>query len=222
MNPNTIRILFLKDLFLSRRPLFTYFVIGLVASALACQPQATIAYVGFILVITVAIGAGFHLIGTLLLAETMTQTRLFVMSLPISLLDYSIGKIAVILTTYLIPWTAMFVILTIAAYVMGQQGNVAILPTIFLFLLGSFTLQLVAAVISNSVGWTIGVTVACNICLNVFIVKLFADPEVSALSKSNVLSWPNSVLQIIAVELLIIGLALVLAFLFQTRQRDLV
>ncbi len=222
MNLKAIRILFLKDLFLSRRHLFAYFVGGLAASALACTPNATLAFVGFILVITVAIAAGIHLIGTLMLAETTDQTRLFVMSLPISLLDYSIGKISVVLTTYLIPWTAMFTCLIIATFVMGKQGNVAVLPTIFLYLLCAFMLQLVTAVVSESVGWTICVMVGCNVGMNVFLMQLFANAEVVEVVKSDVLSWPSIVLQIIGVELLIITVALATAFLFQTRKRDLI
>lgn len=222
MNLQAIRILFLKDLFLSRRYLFAYFAAGCVASGIACMPQATLSFVGFILVMTVAIASGIHLIGTLLLAETTDQTRLFVMSLPISLLDFSIGKISVVLTTYLIPWTAMFASLVIATFVMGKQGNVAVLPAIFLFLLVGFTLQLVTAVISESVGWTICVMVGCNVALNVFLMQLFAIPEVSEVVKSDILSWPNIVLQIIAVELLIVIAALMMAFVFQTRKRDLV
>jgi len=76
VNLQAIRILFLKDLFLSRRQLSGYFVAGLAASAVACLPDATASFVGFILVITVAIASGIHLIGTLMLAETTDQTRL--------------------------------------------------------------------------------------------------------------------------------------------------
>ena len=222
MNLQAIRILILKDLFLSRRPLFAYFVAGLASSAVACLPEPTLAFVGFILVITVAIAAGIHLIGTLLLAETTDQTRLFVMSLPISLLDYSIGKISVVLTTYLIPWTAMFACLTMATFVLDKQGVVVILPAIFLYLLSAFMLQLVTAVVSESVGFTICVMVGCNVGLNVFMMKLFANSEITAATKSDVLIWPNIVVQIVAVELVIIAVSLGLAFVFQTRQRDLV
>ena len=222
MNLQAIRILFLKDLFLSRRHLFAYFVAGLAASALACTSNTTLAYVGFVLVLTVAIAAGIHMIGTLMLAETTEQTKLFVMSFPISLLDYSIGKISVVLTTYLIPWTAMFGCLVVATFVMGKQGNVVVLPPIFFFLLCGFMLQLLTAVVSESVGWTICVMVSCNVCLNIFLMKLFADPEVAEVVKSDVLTWPAFVVQIIAVELLLIAASLVIAFLFQTRKRDLV
>lgn len=222
MNLQAIRILFLKDLFLSRRQLFAYFAAGMAASALVCVPNSTITFLGFILVLTVAIAAGIHLIGTLMLAETTDQTRLFVMSLPISLLDYSIGKISVVLTTYLIPWTSMFACLVIATFTLGKQGNVAVLPAIFLFMLCGFMLQLMTAVITESVGWTICVMVGCNVFFNVFLMQLFADTEVSEVVKSDILTWPKLVLQMVGVELLIIAVALVTAFLFQTRKRDLV
>lgn len=222
MNLQAVRILFLKDLFLSRRQLFAYFVAGLAASALTCAPQSTLSFVGFILVITVAIAAGIHLIGSLMLAETTDQTRLFVMSLPVSLLDYSIGKIAVVLTTYLIPWTAMFACLLIATIAFGTKGNVIVLPAIFFFLLAAFTLQLITAVISESVGWTICVMVGCNVCLNVFMMQFFANTEISAAIKGDVVTWPNVVLQIIGIELITITISLIAAFVLQTRKRDLI
>ena len=120
----------------------------------------------------------------------------------ISLLDYSIDKISVVLTTYLIPWTAMFASQIIVTFVMGKPGTVAVLPAIFLFLLVGFMLQLVTAVISESVGWTICVMVACNVGLNVFMMHIFAIPEIAEVIKSDILSWPNIILQIIAVKLL--------------------
>ena len=224
MNLQAIRILFLKDLFLSRRFLFAYFAAGMVATALTVVNDATISFVGFILILTVAIAAGIHFIGLLLLSESTDQTRLFVMSLPVSLLDYSIGKIAVVLTTYLIPWTAMFACSMIFTVVMpwARQGNVAVLPSIFLFLLCGFMVQLVTAVISESVGWTISVMVAGNVILNVFIMKLFSIPEVSEMVKGDEPTWHPVLLQIMAVELVIILVSLIVAFVMQTRKRDLI
>lgn len=64
--------------------------------------------------------------------------------------------------------------------------------------------------------------VGCNVCLNLFLMKLFALPEVSAISKSDVLTWPTVVLQILSSEALVFVCCLSLAFLFQSRKRDLV
>ncbi len=224
MNIAAIRMLFLKDLFLSRRHLFAYFAAGAVAAALTATPHRTVNFVGFILMLTVAIASGIHLIGTLMLSERIEQTRLFVMSLPVSLLDYSIGKIAVVLTTYLIPWTGMLAFVTVCTFIVpgNRQGGVVALPAIFLFLLASFMLQVVTAVISESVGWTISVMVAGNVLLNVFLMRLFAMPEVEAAFKGDAVTWPDPVLRIVAVELLVVVAALAVAFVAQTRKRDLV
>ncbi len=224
MNLHAIQILFLKDLFLSRRHLFAYFLGGMVSSALTCIPNKTISFVGFILMLTVAIAAGIHLIGQLMLAESSEQTRLFVMSLPVSLLDYSLGKISVVLTAYLIPWSTMFACSTILTFVLpwAKHGAVVVLPAIFLFLRCGFMVQLVTAVVTESVGWTICVMVACNVLLNVFLTQLFAVPEIAAAKQSDIVVWPSQILQLLTIECAVIVGALATAIVLQTRKRDLV
>lgn len=224
MNGEAIRILFLKDLFLARRPLFAYLMAGLAAVGLACVPNETLGFVGFILIITIAIASGIHLIGILMLAETSDQTRLFVMSLPVSLLDYAVAKVAVVLTTFLIPWSTMLAGLTILSLVVpdAKPGVVAVLPMIFLYLLAGFAIQLLTAVVTESVGWTICILVGCNVMFNVFLKVIYDVPAIAAVAKSPTLFWPPVVLQVVYVELTIIALVFAIAFFFQTRSRDLV
>ena len=224
MNTHAIRILFLKDLFLSRKPLFAYLVGGLACAAISCIPNETASFLGFILVITIAIAAGIHLIGTLLLGESIDHTRLFIMSLPVSLLDYSVAKIAVVLTTYLIPWCAMLTLFTVLSFIVpgAKAGAVAVVPTIFCFILAGFTIQLVTAVVTESIGCTIVIVVAGNVLLNVFLKKLFENPIVSAAVKSDELAWPIVVQQILLAEILVVVVALAVALLLQSRKRDLV
>jgi ABC-2 type transport system permease protein len=224
MNLQSMRMLFLKDLFLSRRALFAYFVGGFVCSILMCIPNQTVAFVGLILVFTVAIASGIHLIGDLLLGENTEHTKSFVLSLPVSLLDYSLAKVAVVLATFLIPWIAMLTCSSVLSIVLpwAKDGFVAVNLVIFLELLAAFTIQLVTAVISESIGWTIGVMVGCNVFLNIFMMKLFANEEISAAAKSDVLTWPPILVQLIGVELVISLVAIVVSVLVQTRKRDLV
>jgi hypothetical protein len=224
MNANAIQILFLKDLVLSRWPLFGYMVGGLLSVMVACLPGEFAGFIGFILMVTVTIAAGIHLIGVLLLAESVDMTRTFVMSLPVSLLDYSIAKISVVLVAFLIPWFGMLASLTVFIFVApeAKPGFVAFLVMVFLFMLVGFCLQLVTAVVTESVGWTIVVVVLGNVLLNLFLKTLHENPVIAELNKSEVLSWPPIVLQIMAIEVIVILVALVLAFLFQIRRRDLV
>jgi hypothetical protein len=224
MNTTAVQILFLKDLFLSRWALFGYLVGGLLSAGITCLPGETAGFIGFILMVTVTIAAGIHLIGVLLLGEPIEMTRTFVMSLPVSLLDYSIAKIGVVLVTFLIPWLAMFASLTVLTFVMpgAKQGIMVFLVPVFLFMLAGFCVQLVTAVVTESIGWTIVVVVLGNILLNLLIKMLREHAAISEVINSAQLSWPSLVLLIIAVEGLVILLALGLAVVFQVRRRDLV
>src|SRR6516165_2035180 len=222
MNTQAISILFLKDLYLSRRPLFAYFAAGIACTAIGVVPQPTFAFIGFVL--TLAIGSGMHLLGELLLSEANDQTRAFILSLPVSLLDYSVAKIAVVLTSFLIPWSTMFacsIVLT-AALPWGHVGAIPMLVVVFLELLAAYTLQLVTAVISESVGWTVCVMVACNVFLNLFLITLFQTPEVQEMSKSDVLTFSPLITEIMSIELGLIAAALAMALAVQTRKCDLV
>jgi len=97
-----------------------------------------------------------------------------------------------------------------------------VLPAIFFFLLAAFTVQLVVAVASESVGLTITVMVACNIFFNVFLMKLFALPEITAVTKSDVVSWPPVLTMLQLIEMSVIFIAIIIALFAQTRRRDLI
>jgi hypothetical protein len=195
-----------------------------VCSAISVVPQETLAFVGFVLILTVAIASGMHLLGELLLSEGTDQTRIFILSLPVSLLDYSVAKIAVVLTTFLIPWFTMLASLIVLTAVIspGKAGTVPVLVVVFLELLAAFTLQLVTAIVSESVGCTICVLVACNVFLNLFLMSLFQTPEVSEQMKSNVLTLGPLLSQVMLIEVAVILVALAAAMALQTRKRDLV
>jgi hypothetical protein len=51
---------------------------------------------------------------------------------------------------------------------------------------------------------------------------LFAIPEIKTLTSGDVIVWPVAIQMMLLVEILIIGMALGLAFWFQTRTRDLI
>lgn len=224
MNRQAIQILFLKDLFLSRWFLFGYLLGGLLSALVTCLPSESAGFIGFILIVTVTIASGIHLIGVLLLAESTDMTRTFILSLPVSLLDYSIAKISVVLVAFLIPWLGTLATLTVLSYAIpeAKPGALAPLSLLFLFMLAGFCLQLVTAVVTESVGWTIVVVVLGNVLFNLFAKSVNEHPLISKLGTSEVLSWPPIVLQIMAIEAIVILVALGLSFLFQIRRRDLV
>lgn len=224
MNAQMVGILFLKDLFLSRRMLFGYLLGGLVSSGIACYPNESIAFVGFLLVVTVSIGMGMHMIGELILEERKSHTLSFVMSLPVNITEYSIAKIAVVLITYAIPWGSMLLgtIFLIVVLPWAKGGTLAPCVIIFLELFVAFAIQLVTAVVSESIGWTIGVMVAGNVFFNVFIFKLMRLPEIAESIKEDAYVWTPLMLQIVAIEVVAIIVSVIIALAIQSRKRNFI
>lgn len=222
MSLKMIRILFLKDLYISRWILFAYLVGGLASCALGTVPNMS--FLSLVLIVTTAVGSGMYLLGDLLIGEGSENTRSFIMSLPVSLRDYSFAKISVVLTVFVIPWVLMlaFSVIMIAVLPTGKLGAIALTVVIFLELLAAFTVQLVAAAISESIGWTIAVMVGCNVFFNVFWMALMSRTEVAESAKSEVLNWPPLLVQVASIELLVIVVAIGIALIFQSRERDLV
>ncbi len=224
MNLQAIQTLFLKDLFLSRWPMFGYLLGGLLSVAILCLPGPTMGFIGFVLIVTVTIAAGIHLIGVLMLSEPIDMTRTFILSLPVSLLDYSIAKISVVLVTFLIPWFGMLALLTILTFVVPEANVGVLVPLVlmFLFLLVGFCFQLVVAVVTESVGWTIVTVVLGNISFTLFSKSMGEHPVISEIAKGDVLTWPPIALQALVIMAAVIVVTISFAFFWQSRSRDLV
>lgn len=224
MNTEMIGILILKDLFLSRKMLFAYLLAGIASAVVSTLPSQTFSFIGFLLVVTVSIGMGMHLIGELILEERKSHTLTFVMSMPVNVADYSIAKISVVLMTYLIPWSAMLVgtIVLIAALPTAKDGALGPTVIVFLELFASFAVQLVTAILSESIGWTIAVMVAGNVFLNLFIMKFFTHPVIAESMKQDTYFWAPIMSQIVAVEIAIIVISVIVAISFQSRKRSFV
>jgi hypothetical protein len=224
MNAKMVGILFLKDLFLIRKTLFAYLIAGIVSSAIACYPNESIAFVGFLLVITVTIAMGIHMMSELILEERKSHTLSFVMSLPVKVTEYSLAKISVVLVTYMIPWTAMLIGSMLLISLLPTVKNGILLPTMLVYveMLASFTILLAAAVISESIGVTIGVMVAGNVFLNLFLMKLFNAPEIVETIKLDRLTWTPLMSQVALVEFVVILAAIAIALAVQTRKRNFI
>ena len=224
LNMQTITILFLKDLFLSRWMLFAYLMAGIASIGITFIPNKNASFVGFLLVVTASVGMGMHMISELILEERKNHTLSFIMSLPVNILEYSIAKLSVVLTAYLIPWSVMLVgaIVLIAVLPWAKHGTLAISIVIFLELLAAFTIQLAAAVISESIGWTIAAMVGGNVFFNLFLVGLFQKPEIAEAMKSETYAWPPIISQILGIEIAVILIALTLALAVQSRKRSFI
>src|SRR6476469_7388795 len=107
MNTFMIRRLILKDWDLLRGTLLLYLAAGAVALVLVAKGSEATFYAGSILIITILFALGIHVAMVTVVVERTEHTLPFVMTLPLSLKEYTTAKIVANLLIFLIPWTAI-------------------------------------------------------------------------------------------------------------------
>ncbi len=93
MNPHTVWRLAVKDLSLLRLPVAIYLSAGAVAIALADVDDRAARSLGVTLALNVFIAACFHLVIGNVLGERERKTLAFTLSLPVSPLEVTAGKL---------------------------------------------------------------------------------------------------------------------------------
>jgi ABC-2 type transport system permease protein len=224
MSYSLMRHLVLKDWYFQRWAIAAYLASGALALVLmALHTQASF-YAGTVLLLTVMITLGVHLAIATVVGERTEHTLAFVMSLPISPADYTTAKIAANLSIFLVPWTALslgtFGVLTGT----GVEGT-RLMPFVALVLMeivAAYCLLLAVAIITESLGWTVGVMMVENLFLQGFLYAVSHHPSIAAGMKGTHAVWDGTVFVILSVEILLAVSFLGLAFVFQARKRDFV
>lgn len=156
--------------------------------------------------------------------ERKKQTLPFLMSLPISIGQYTAAKIVSTVAMFLIPWLALVV--AAVSFIAGRRNmpNGLIPFTIILAGLTFIGFCLIAgvALVSESEGWTIAATVASNSSYGFGWYLLFRMPRIRGEMGSPVPIWSAPVMTILAGEIAVVILILVLTLYLQSRKRDFV
>jgi ABC-2 type transport system permease protein len=220
MNSFMIKRLILKDWYLYRSPIIGYFVVGLIAIGIVAWGGGMAFNIGSILLITVIIALGMHLaIGTTV-AEHSEHTLPFVMSLPISIADYTAAKLLGNLLIYLVPWTLLLVCACLLLKFGNASGVIPFAVLTLIELFASYALTLAIALVSESMTWTIVVTVICNLFLQGYLYFVSHIPTIAESIKGPTAVWSHAVVTLLVVQLAIIVVGFSLAFFMQSRKTD--
>ena len=222
MSTSIVQRLVSKDWYLLRRPVLAYVGAGLVSLMLLQFGGAAAFNFGSILIITVLIALGMHVVMATVVGERTEQTLPFVMSLPISIAQYTLAKIVANATLFVGGW--LIISLGVCAVVLFRQGvphGLIMLSTIMLmYLLASYFVLLAVAVTTESMGATIATVIVSNILLNVLMYALGTAPSIKNTYGSDRVIWNAAGLEILSIEAAVILLALALTFVFQARKTD--
>lgn len=186
MNLLTIARLVRKDVWLMRWPLAAYILAALAGLALTVTGGSAGLSAGITLALNVLIGVSFHVMLVPVLGERERKTLAFVMSLPVTPGDTAVAKLVAAFTLFLIPaiiaatslvWLSPIDIPAAMAashrplwsHVLGTLGYYAIVLGAWLLF---FSVVLGAAIVSESVGWTIAVLMSLLFVAGNFVLQV--------------------------------------------------
>ncbi|MCB1049051.1 MAG: hypothetical protein H6510_00765 [Acidobacteria bacterium] len=193
MNRFMIRKLVVKDWYFHRGIILTYLLAGLISLSLLFFAQSdALFYLGSILLFTVLIALGIHLAMSTVINERKEKTLPFILSLPITIQEYTSGKIVANMLIFLVPW---FCLLSGTVFVVATKPGLplGLIPFVVLLLgeiLLGYCLILALALVSESEGWTIFGIVLTNIGFNLFLYYLFNASPMAGTAKNETLIIP--------------------------------
>jgi hypothetical protein len=216
--------LILKDWQLNRTLISLSTAVGLVALVIAQYGGQRVRLVGSVwFFISLCILASM-LPGSAIVSERRKQTLAFIMSLPVSSVQYSVTKALSTLAMFLVPWLTLLVsaVVVIEMRHVLPRGIIPMLLILAMLPLLGFCIIFAAALVGESDGWVMAAGLLCNSSYWLVLYLLGRTPSLAANWRSPTAVWNPAAFVILSSELALAGLILALTFFLQSRKRDFI
>ena len=222
MNRALVLRLVMKDWYLNGAALLTIALAGSLSIGVLYLRGETTAFLGFSAALISTIFLSILLPMQTVVNERKKQNLPFVMSLPVSPMEYTTAKVLGNLSAFLVVWLAIVigVIGTIARA--GVYGLIPVAVVTALAPFVAFCLLLAVAIVLESESWAMVTMGTCNVSYSFSWFYLLRVPGLKEDLRSPIAVWSQPILSILAVELAVIVLALCLTFYFQSRKTDFI
>lgn len=221
MSQSITRQVVTGDLYLYRWLMLYTMVVGL-AAIFGSGFSDRMRIIGWILLVTAIVAYGVFLVFYGLLATRQTRSVVFVLSLPISPMQYARAKVTAVLIAFLVPWVVLSG--TVVGLTLGLErvpdGQVPFVVTIMGLFLANFCLLIAIGLITGSEQWGIVGILATNTSIPIFMSVIL--PAIGADPAAATMTWSSGTLLVLAIELAVIIGSLALAFYVQSRKRDFI
>lgn len=222
MTASMIHTLILKDLYFSRPYIAMGLPAGLLSLGLVYFGNQLGFYMGVTLLITVVVGLGMFIIFETVINERKMQTLPFIMSLPVTPLQYLCAKLWGNLLIYFMSWGILAVGTTLV--ILGRDaipnGLLPLAILVLVELLVAHCLILAVALMTESQGWTIGAMVVCNLFFQLFLYTVSNHPGIKPFTQSASPVWSSMFFTFLGLLFVTATAALSIAFWIQTRKKD--
>jgi len=225
MNTYIVKRLILKDWHLLSGLFLIALVLGLATLAGIAAAKATqlAVILGMIVLVTILIGMGAVIMSSSV-NERKQHTLPFVMSLPISYLEYTTSKIVGCFLIFGALWLALLlsVIATILITPWFPHGMIPFIVIMAVEMLASTCLIAAVSITTESQGWMIGVTQVGALGLNAVGFSIVRLRGIGPAMGGPIIQWTSTSITIVLVEFAAILLMIGITFFVQSRKRDFI
>lgn len=204
LNQPLIRLLVVKDWQLFQKQLAAHVLAGIVALALLGLARPWAFYLGSLLLIIVLVAGSCMSISNSLLVERKEQTLAFVMSLPVSPLDFTLAKMAGNLLTFGVPYLVLLLgTLVVILTTPLPDGLVVFTVLLFGHILLAYSVSLMVAMQVESEGWNIFAMIGSNLLVNPLIMLLGQIDAISTPARTEDIVWSLPAVGILSAQLVL-------------------
>jgi hypothetical protein len=156
--------------------------------------------------------------------ERKKQNLAFLMSLPVSFIQYTTSKLISSLVIFLIPWVTLVSAAVLLVEVRGvvPHGSIPVLLILSLMPFLGFCLITGATLVGETEGWGIAANVLCSSTYGLAWFFMTQVPSLMVPANGAVVVWNSTELLILASEIVVSLLLLGLTYFLQSRKRDFV
>lgn len=224
MKGSVVAHLVLKDWRLQRLLVSLSIGVGVVSLVLTQFGAEVIRLLGSVWFFVSLCVLGSMLPGVAIVNERKKQTLAFIMSLPITSVQYSIAKAISSLAMFIVPWLALLIsaLVVIETRHFIPHGVIPMLLILAMLPLIGFCLIGAAAMVGESEGWLMAASLVCNSSYWFVWYLLSRIPTLTANWKGPVAVWNPAALAVLSAELGFVILIMGITFFLQSRKRDFI
>lgn len=223
IQPSMVNALIRKDWYFNKKTLLLFFFIGLV-SIFLLSFESRAFYVGMVLLLSIVILIGALLVTSTVVNEIKNQTLPFLLSLPITCMDYTKAKLIFNLTSFFCVW-ATLVITTLFVITYSDHLPNGLIPYALIILIElfvAFILILATALITGSEKWTIIVMTITNIGVSLFMFLIASIKSINLHMNSEVAVWNKSAYLILSIEAIVAISIIAITLYIQSHKKDFI
>lgn len=199
-----IRLLVLKDWQLFERQLAAYVAAGIVALCLLGLARPWSFYAGSLLLLIVMVAAACFSISSSLLVERKEHTLGFIMSLPVSPLDFYLAKLVGNLVTFAVPFVLLIAgTSAVILFTPLPDGLLVFSLLVFGHVLLAYAVSLGVAMAVESEGFNTFVMIASMVLVNPFIMALGQIPSIGEGAKADAIAWSAPAIAILLAQIVL-------------------